>query len=97
MLFEEIKNKGNEIFDNKYDYSLIDVVKTKKDKFPIVCPEHGVFYKTYEHHIRRQQGCPECAGKKRRTNDNFINKCKSLEHTSEYSCQLRPPKGGCLP
>lgn len=85
MLFEEIKNKGNEIFDNKYDYSLIDVVKTKKDKFPIVCPEHGVFYKTYEHHIRRQQGCPECAGKKRYTNDDFINKCESLEHTSEYS------------
>ena len=85
MLIEEIKNKGNEIFDNKYDYSLIDVVKTKKGKFPIVCPEHGVFYKTYEHHIRRQQGCPECAGKKRHTNDDFINKCKSLEHTSEYS------------
>lgn len=85
MLIEEIKNKGNEIFDNKYDYSLIDVVKTKKDKFPIVCPEHGVFYKTYEHHIRRQQGCPACIGKKRHTNDDFINKCKLLEHTSEYS------------
>jgi hypothetical protein len=60
MLKEEIINKGIAIFNGRYDYNLLGNVKTKKEKFPIICPEHGIFYKDYDHHIRRQQGCPEC-------------------------------------
>lgn len=85
MLKEEIINKGTTIFNGKYDYSLLGDVKTKKEKFPIICPEHGIFYKSYDHHIRRQQGCPECSGKKRYTTDEFVSKCQKLEHTSEMS------------
>lgn len=85
MLKEEIINKGIAIFNGKYDYNLLGDVKTKKEKFPIICPEHGIFYKDYDHHIRRQQGCPECSGKKRYTTEEFISKCQKLRHTSEMS------------
>ena len=85
MLKEEIINKGTTIFNGKYDYSLLGDVKTKKEKFPIICPEHGIFYKNYDHHIRRQQGCPECSGKKRYTTDEFVSKCQKLEHTGEMT------------
>ena len=85
MLKEEIIKKGTEIFNGKYDYSLLGDVKTKKEKFSVICPEHGVFYKNYEHHIRRQQGCPECSGRKRYTTEEFINKCQKLEHTDEMT------------
>lgn len=85
MLKCEIIDKGTEIFKGKYDYSLIGDIKTKKEKFPIICPKHGVFNKTFEHHIRRQQGCPECSGRKRYTTEEFINKCQKLEHTSEMT------------
>lgn len=85
MLKKEIIEKGYELFHGKYNYSLLGDIKTKKEKFPVICPEHGIFYKTYESHIRRAQGCPECSGKKRYTNEEFIEKCKALEHTQELS------------
>lgn len=85
MIKEEIINKGTELFQGKYDYSLLGEIKTKKEKFPIICPEHGVFYKDYESHIRKQRGCPECSGRKRHTNEEFIVKCKALEHTQEMN------------
>jgi hypothetical protein len=85
MLKEEIINKGVDIFNNKYDYSLLGDIKTKKDKFAIICPEHGVFYKTYYNHIIRKQGCPECSGKKRYSTEEFIRKCQKLEHTQEMT------------
>lgn len=85
MLKNEIIEKGNEIFEGKYDYSLIDTVRTKKDKFAIICPEHGVFYKNYYKHFIKKQGCPECVGRKRYTTEEFINKVKKLKHTQDYS------------
>ena len=85
MYREEVIEKGTEIFEGKYDYSLLGEIKTKRTKFPIICPEHGVFYKNHYSHIVKKQGCPECNGRKRYTNEEFINKCKKLEHTSEMS------------
>ena len=82
---EEIISKGNEIFNCKYDYSKVGEIRTKKEKFIIICPKHGEFIKNYNNHIIRKQGCPECIGKKRYTTEEFINKCKKLEHTSEMS------------
>lgn len=76
--------KGSVIHNGKYDYSLVlDNFKTK-EKLPIICPEHGVFYKTFEKHIGSKQGCPECSGKKRYTTENFINKAKTLKHAKDY-------------
>lgn len=48
MLKEEIIQKDSEIFKGKYDYNLLSEIKTKKVKFSIICPEHGVFYQTNE-------------------------------------------------
>jgi hypothetical protein len=85
MIKDDIITYGNEIYNNKYSYKLVGDVKTKKEKFPIICPEHGIFYKTYDTHINRKQGCPECIGRKRYTNSEFIDKIKKLPHVSEYS------------
>lgn len=76
--------KGNAIHNGKYDYSLVlDNFKTK-EKLPIICSEHGIFYKTFEKHIGNKQGCPECSGKKRYTTEYFISKAKTLDHAKDY-------------
>jgi hypothetical protein len=85
MLKDEIIEQGNIIFNKKYDYSLLGNIKTKKEKFPIICPEHSVFYKNYEGHIRKQQGCPMCSGRKQYTTDEFVAKAKGLNHTKDYT------------
>lgn len=78
-------NKSKEIFGDLYDFSLVpDDFKTK-EKLSIICPIHGVFYKSYEKHISNKQGCPECIGKKRYDTKSFIEKAKTLEHCKYYS------------
>lgn len=77
--------KSKEIFGNLYDFSLVpDSFKTK-EKLSIICPTHGIFYKSYEKHIGNKQGCPECVGKKRYDTESFIKKVKTLEHTENYT------------
>ena len=82
---DEIIKKGIEVFNGIYDYSLIGNINTKKDKFPIICHKHGVFYKNYYRHFVKKQGCTECVGKKRYNTEEFVNKVKNLEHTKNYS------------
>lgn len=71
---------------NKYDYSKVDY-KSSQLKVCIICPEHGEFWQTPSSHVRGSE-CPICAnknrGKKRLTNENFINKCKAI-HQDKYS------------
>lgn len=71
------------IWGNKYDYSLIVSVNSKKEKVPIICPIHGVFYKDYIHHVQRKQGCPECVGRKRYNTKEFIEKVQQI-HGDAY-------------
>ena len=40
--------KSKELYDGKYDYSLVGDSFPTKEKLYIICPEHGVFEKTYE-------------------------------------------------
>lgn len=94
-------NQSNEIYDNKYNYSLVDY-KTALLKVKIICPDHGVFEKTPNKHISRKQGCPKCgrrdAGIKKRgistkyggvrvTTEVFIEKAKKI-HGNKYSYDL---------
>ena len=81
---EDFIEKSKEVHGDRYDYSFVKNIKNKKEKIPIICPDHGVFYKSYEKHVRCKQGCPECSGKKRYTNEEFITKCKKLEHTKNF-------------
>lgn len=82
---EEVIQKSREIHGEKYDYSLITEYNGSKIKYPIVCPRHGVFYKNFQDHLYKKQGCPECSGRKRYTSDEFIAKCKHLNHVDNYS------------
>ena len=77
--------KAIEIHGESYDYSLIPEEFKTKDKLPIICPKHGIFYKDASHHIYSKQGCPECMGRKRRSEDEFIAKAKTLPNVSELS------------
>ena len=84
MTKEEFIKKAREIHGWKYDYSMVQF-KSNKDKVAIICPEHGVFYKTIEKHLYAKQGCPECIGKKRYTNEEFLRKIETLPNIEELS------------
>lgn len=59
MSREEFVETATNIHNNKYDYSLVEYVNNRT-KVKIVCPIHGVFYKTPVTHIHQKQGCPTC-------------------------------------
>ena len=48
------------VHGDKYDYSLVDYVKSK-NKVIIICPKHGNFKQRPGHHIHYANGCPKCA------------------------------------
>lgn len=82
----EFIQKAKEVHGDKYDYSLLPEGQIKtKQKVQIICPEHGVFWKDFQHHIYRNAGCPECVGKKRYSTVEFIEKCKKLPHTENFT------------
>ena len=60
---EEAINNMIKTHGYKYDYSLVQYTKSK-DKIKIICPIHGVFEQTYNHHTYRGDGCPYCSNKK---------------------------------
>jgi len=56
---EKFLAKAKEKHGAKYDYSLIKSVSNSRQKLPIICKEHGVFYSDCHHHIQRGQECPD--------------------------------------
>lgn len=85
MKKDDFIKRAREIHGDKYDYSLLPEEFGTKEKVTIICPEHGEFLKDFGHHYYRKQGCPECAGKKRYSNSEFIEKIKKLPNTKEVS------------
>ncbi len=79
---EEFINRAIEIHGNKYDYS-----KTKFNgflrKIKINCKVHGEFEQYPQHHLRGS-GCSYCVNMVRLTNQQFIDKAKSV-HGDKYS------------
>lgn len=57
---ELIIQKFQEIHGNRYDYSRVKYVNTST-KVEIICPEHGLFFQSPDHH-KRGVRCPICAG-----------------------------------
>lgn len=55
----EFIERARAIHGDKYDYSQV-VYRTCKDKVRIVCPIHGVFEQTPEHHAYCGHGCLKC-------------------------------------
>ena len=84
----EVIEIANTVHNFKYDYSLIKEYKNDREKLPIVCKEHGVFYQTMNNHIKGKQGCPECGKVKCHnsryySNDDFI-KLAVKKHNNFY-------------
>ena len=67
---------------NKYDYSKVNYVRIN-DKVEIICPEHGSFMQSYNLHIYRKNGCPQCGAGGRLTTEKFIKRA-TLVHGNKY-------------
>lgn len=52
--------RARDVHGARYDYSKMDY-KGQRTPLEIVCAEHGSFFQTPGHHIRREHGCPECS------------------------------------
>lgn len=86
---DDVKAIAAKIHNGKYDYSLITEYKNDRIKYPIICPEHGVFYQTFNNHIKAKQGCPECGRKKsdlkrRMSFEDFKKKANEV-HNGKYT------------
>lgn len=78
--------KARQVHGDKYDYSLVQY-KNCKTKVQIVCPIHGVFEQTPDHHLNGKCGCPVCAGNQRSDLDTFIEKAEMVHGMLyDYSC-----------
>ena len=59
LTLEEFIEKARKKHGDKYDYSLIKEYKRGKQKVPIICKKHGVFYQRAEDHLFGH-GCSKC-------------------------------------
>ena len=86
--FEDLIDESNKIHNNKYDYHLITNYKNESTPYPMICPEHGIFMRTFNAHITARQGCPECgkikcAQTRTLSYDEVIEKAKKV-HNGKY-------------
>lgn len=56
---EEFIRRAKEKFGDKFDYSKVEWKGTKY-KVTIICPKHGEFEVTPEHHLTSKNGCRKC-------------------------------------
>lgn len=82
----DYEEKANKIHNGKYSYPFCEV-NSVFDKVPIVCPIHGEFKQSLNHHLYGK-GCRECGkeaiGKHRR----------KYEDTSDYEAKAKKIHGG---
>lgn len=79
---ENIVSRFKLVHGDKYDYSLVSFSKMK-EKVEIICPTHGIFLQTPDHHIQGTK-CPNCSlienGERKTKNSakKFISKAVSV-------------------
>ena len=78
---DEFIRRGQDVHDNKYDYSKVHYVNNNT-KVCIICPEHGEFWQTPVAHLR-SKGCPKCSNVYMRTQNEFIADAKKI-HGNKY-------------
>lgn len=88
---EEAIQKAREIHGDKYDYSLVNY-KDANSKIKIICPIHGVFEQTFNHHFYRKDGCPKCKYENLSISfslgkEEFIKKAREI-HGDKYNYDL---------
>ncbi len=86
----EIIKKFNIVYDNEYDYSLVDY-KNTNTKVKIICKSHGIFEQTPKLHLRGHK-CPKCYYKNvsdrlKNNKEDFIFKSNNT-HNSIYDYSL---------
>lgn len=54
------EDQARAIHGDAYDYSET-LYAGRRSKLTIMCPQHGPFVQTAEHHLTREQGCPACS------------------------------------
>lgn len=88
---DEVVDESRKVHGEKYDYSLIKEYKNDREKLPIICKTHGIFYQTMNRHIKLKQGCPvcgriKCSESRKLTTEKFIEKaCKVHGNKYDYS------------
>lgn len=89
MKKEVFIEKALAVHGDKYDYSLLPNEFVNKDKVPVVCKDHGVFYITTGNHISNSRGCAKCgiekvaAIKKERSKIKFFKEAPII-HNNKY-------------
>lgn len=71
MSKEEFINRSNELYNNKYDYSLVKF-ENQHSKIKIICPDHGIFEQFVQSHLTNRK-CKKCAKEEMLFNKNFYN------------------------
>ena len=89
-MIESLIEKFKSIHGDKYDYSLVNYIKSNL-KVQIICKKHGIFEQTPSSHLSGR-GCPKCYGTPRKNQDEFIQKCV-IVHQNKYDYSLVDYKG----
>ena len=79
---EQFIERAKLIHGNKYDYSLVEYIRTTT-KVKIICPIHGMFEQKPSEHIYDACGCQKCgletlAKKFTKTTEQFIQECREI-------------------
>lgn len=78
--------KAKEVHGDKYDYSLIKLIKSNSDKVEIICKEHGIFKQRVSNHINLSDGCPKCVGVGKWNTNLLIEEFKKVHNDKfDYS------------
>lgn len=81
----DFERKARTIHGDKYNYSSVEY-KTAHDKILIICPEHGEFKQTPNHHLMGN-GCPKCSKRNwAYTTEEYVSNAQRVwENTYNYS------------
>ena len=82
--FEKYKKCVREIFGKKYHIPEQDLPNTVKDKFTVICAEHGPFVTTFDSLLNKKSGCPSCSKRKVPTNEEFVARCEEVHCGKNY-------------
>lgn len=73
---EEFIPKALMVHGDKYDYSKVEY-DTAKTGINIICPVHGCFMQTPDHHLGGEN-CPKCAGVYKKNTEEFIEEARKV-------------------
>jgi hypothetical protein len=74
-----------------YDYSTVEYAG-QQAKVTIICPDHGAFTQTPEHHVKRKQGCPECSHHRSKGEAELAKFMSTLTAIEERNRRVIAPK-----